>query len=123
MAYFKLNYFALIILLIISSCKLLEPSYPPKYRVQNYCDYVVDFKIIPAGTDTIRFDNVQNNTSGNFVDIKEGNVNVIVFVQGNSEIHTKNFVASKDRKYTVAMHDGAVFGQHYIHLDIIDEPH
>ncbi|MGD1046550.1 MAG: hypothetical protein ABR936_14680 [Bacteroidota bacterium] len=113
---------AIFILLVISSCKLVEPSNPPKYRIQNYCDYVADFKIIPAGADTIWFNNVQNNTSGDFTNIKEGQVNVIATVQGDSGLYTNNFSAEKNSKYTVTLHDGAIFGQHIIHLEITGEP-
>jgi hypothetical protein len=113
---------AIFILLVISGCKLIEPSNPPKYRIQNYCDYIVDYKIIPMGLDTVRYDNIQNNTSRDFTNIKEGNVNVIVSVQGKSDVFIDNFIATKNHKYTITMHDGAVFGQHTINLAISDEP-
>jgi hypothetical protein len=111
----------MIILLVISSCNLLLPK-NPMYRVQNYCDYTVDFKIIPTGADTIRLDNVQNNTSGDFKDINEGKINVIATVQFNSEVHIDSLVAKKNRNYTITMHDGEVFGQHVIRLEIADAP-
>ena len=110
-----------LILIIISNCNLLF-SKSPIYRIQNYCDYTADFKVAPAGADTIRIDGVQNNTSGDFKDIKEGNVNVIAIVQGDSELYTNNFVAKDNRKYTITLHDGDVFGEHIIHLEIADEP-
>jgi hypothetical protein len=113
---------AIFILLVISSCKLVEPFNLPKYRIQNYCDYVADFKIIPAGSDTIRYSNIQNNTSGDFTNIKEGQVNVIATVQGDSGLYTNNFSAEKNSKYTVTLHDGAIYGQHIIHLEISSEP-
>jgi len=103
---------------LFTGCDQFNDFYPPKYRVQNYCDYTVDFQIIPAGADTIRVNNVPNNASGNFAEIKAGNVHVIGSVPDLSETYTYDFVAENNYGYSITMHDGAVFGQHVIHLEV-----
>jgi hypothetical protein len=107
------------LLFIFSSCRLFESSYPPKYNVQNVCDFVVDFKVTTAGNQTVRYDSVQNNTSTEPVRIKEGTVSVSVFVyDGKSSTFNDSFNAKNNKSYTITMHDGSVFGTHIISLGI-----
>ena len=118
----KLNITLLLILIVFSCCSLFLPQHPPKYRIQNYCDYVADYQIITAGSDTVRYDSVQNNTSSDFVNINVGQVAVAVVVHGNSNIFADSFIAKADRQYNIVMHDGEVFGYHTIDLSIEDLP-
>jgi hypothetical protein len=109
----------LILILPIYGCGVNEPTDSPEYRIQNNSDYVVNFTITSAGNEIVRYDSVQNNTSGAYNKIRKGNVSVNVFVyDGKSTTFNDNFDAKNNKRYHISMHDGSVFGTHIISLSV-----